>query len=91
MTESRGPLDGLEARELRPQAVSPRRRIDEVDARLVRHSRQARAHGRGNQGDEDAWKRVDVRDGSTGPLVVAGVTRRVVARPPRRQQGDEEL
>ena len=41
--------------------------------------------------DEDAWKRVDVRDGSTGPLVVAGVTRRVVARPPRRQQGDEEV
>lgn len=41
--------------------------------------------------DEGAWKRVDVRDGSKGPLVVAVVKRRVVARTPRRQQGDEEL
>jgi len=32
-----------------------------------------------------------VRDGSKGPLVVDVVTRRVVARTPRRQQGDEEL
>src|SRR6266516_337996 len=39
---------------------------------------------------EGAWKRVDVRDGSKGPLVVAVVTRRVVARTPQRQQGDEE-
>jgi SRSO17 transposase len=39
---------------------------------------------------EGAWKRVDVRDGSKGPLVVDVVTRRVVARTPRRQQGDEE-
>src|SRR4030095_5958326 len=38
-----------------------------------------------------AWKRIDVRDGSTGPLVVDVVTRRVVARTPRRQQGDEAL
>ena len=38
-----------------------------------------------------AWKRIDVRDGSQGPLVVDVVTRRVVARTPRRQQGDEEL
>jgi SRSO17 transposase len=41
--------------------------------------------------DEDAWQRSDVRDGSTGPLVVEGVKRRGVARTPRRQQGDEEL
>src|SRR5215468_3069146 len=40
---------------------------------------------------EVAWKRVDVRDGSKGPLVVEVVKRRVVARTPRRQQGDEEL
>ena len=32
-----------------------------------------------------------MRDGSKGPLVVDVVKRRVVARPPRRQQGDEEL
>jgi len=41
--------------------------------------------------DESAWKRIDVRDGSKGPLVVDVVKRRVVARTPRRQQGDEEL
>jgi SRSO17 transposase len=41
--------------------------------------------------DESAWKRIDVRDGSKGPLVVEVVKRRVVARTPRRQQGDEEL
>jgi len=41
--------------------------------------------------DESAWKRIDVRDGSQGPLVVDVVKRRVVARTPRRQQGDEEL
>jgi hypothetical protein len=41
--------------------------------------------------DEGAWQRIDVRDGSKGPLVVEMVTRRVVARTPRRQQGDEEL
>jgi len=38
-----------------------------------------------------AWRRVDVRDGATGPLVVDGVKRRVVSRTHRRQQGDEEL
>jgi hypothetical protein len=38
--------------------------------------------------DEGAWKRIDVRDGSKGPRVVDVVTRRVVARPPRRPQGD---
>jgi SRSO17 transposase len=41
-------------------------------------------------GDE-AWRRVDVRDGSKGPLVVDVVTRRVVSRTHRRQQGDEEM
>src|SRR6266700_4937209 len=41
--------------------------------------------------DESAWKRIDVRDGSKGPLVVDVVKRRVVARTPRRQQGDVEL
>ncbi len=38
-----------------------------------------------------AWRRVDVRDGAKGPLVVDVVKRRVVSRTPRRQQGDEEL
>ena len=38
-----------------------------------------------------AWKRIDVRDGSKGPLVVDVVKRRVVARTPRRQQGHEEM
>ena len=41
--------------------------------------------------DEGTWKRIDVRDGSKGPLVVDVVKRRVVARTPRRQQGAEEL
>jgi SRSO17 transposase len=40
---------------------------------------------------ESAWKRVDVRDGAKGPLVVDVIKRRVMARTPRRQQGDEEL
>lgn len=38
-----------------------------------------------------AWKRIDVRDGSKGPLVVEVVKRRVVARTHRRQQGHEEM
>src|SRR2546428_10705528 len=37
-----------------------------------------------------AWWRIDVRDGSKGPLVVEVVKRRVVSRTHRRQQGDEE-
>jgi SRSO17 transposase len=41
--------------------------------------------------DEEAWQRVDVRDGSKGPLVVEVVKRRVVSRTHRRQQGDEDL
>jgi SRSO17 transposase len=39
----------------------------------------------------EAWRRIDVRDGSKGPLVVEVVKRRVVSRTHRRQQGDEEL
>src|SRR4029077_21055785 len=40
--------------------------------------------------DEAAWHRLDVRDGSTGPLVVEAVKRRVVSRTHRRQQGAQE-
>jgi SRSO17 transposase len=39
---------------------------------------------------DDAWKRIDVRDGAKGPLGVAVVKRRVASRPHRRPQGDEE-
>lgn len=39
----------------------------------------------------EAWRRIDVRDGSKGPLVVEVVKRRVVSRTHRRQQGDEEM
>jgi SRSO17 transposase len=41
--------------------------------------------------DDEAWQRIDVRDGSKGPLVVEAVKRRVVSRTHRRQQGDEEM
>ena len=40
---------------------------------------------------DDAWTRIDVRDGSKAPLVVEVVKRRVVARTHRRQQGHEEM
>src|SRR5437762_318183 len=40
---------------------------------------------------DDAWKRIDVRDGSKGPLVIEVVKRRVVSRTHRRQQGHEEM
>jgi SRSO17 transposase len=40
--------------------------------------------------DNTAWHRIDVRDGSKGPLVVEAVQRRVVSRTHRRQQGDQE-
>jgi len=40
---------------------------------------------------EEAWRRIDVRDGAKGPLVVEAVKRRVVSRTHRRQQGDEEM
>ncbi len=39
----------------------------------------------------EAWQRIDVRDGSKGPLVVEALKRRVVSRTHRRQQGDEEM
>jgi SRSO17 transposase len=39
---------------------------------------------------EASWQRIDVRDGSKGPLVVEAVKRRVVSRTHRRQQGEEE-
>src|SRR6266849_201932 len=39
---------------------------------------------------DEAWQRIDVRDGSKGPLVVEAVKRQVVSRTHRRQQGDEE-
>ena len=41
--------------------------------------------------DATAWRRIAVRDGAKGPRVVEIVTRRVVSRTHRRQQGDEEL
>jgi hypothetical protein len=41
--------------------------------------------------EDAAWRRIDVRDGSQGPLVVEAVKRRVVSRTHRRQQGDEAL
>ena len=40
---------------------------------------------------DEAWRRIDVRDGSKGPLVVEVVKRRVVSRTHRRQQGAEEM
>src|SRR5512145_378558 len=40
---------------------------------------------------DETWRRIDVRDGAKGPLVVEAVKRRVVSRTHRRQQGDEEL
>lgn len=40
--------------------------------------------------DDVPWQRIDVRDGSKGPLVVEAVKRRVVSRTHRRQQGEEE-
>jgi SRSO17 transposase len=39
---------------------------------------------------EASWQRIDVRDGRKGPLGVEAVKRRVVSRPHRRQQGEEE-
>jgi SRSO17 transposase len=40
---------------------------------------------------DETWLRIDVRDGSKGPLVVETVKRRVVSRTHRRQQGAEEI
>ena len=44
------------------------------------------SHGR----DDEAWQRLEVRDGSKGPLVVEALKRRVVSRTHRRQPGDQE-
>ena len=41
--------------------------------------------------DRHAWTKVDVRDGSKGPLRVEVVKRRVVAQTEKRQQGPEEV
>lgn len=40
---------------------------------------------------EAAWTRIEVRDGSKGPLTIEIVKRRVVARAPKRQAGHEEV
>jgi SRSO17 transposase len=40
--------------------------------------------------DEAAWQRLDVRDGSKGPLVIEAVKRQVRSRTHRRQQGAQE-
>ena len=40
--------------------------------------------------NDQAWDRIDVRDGSQGPLVVEAVKRRGVASTHRRQQGAQE-
>jgi hypothetical protein len=68
--------------ETAPLASSGRRRHPTPPWQRVEAWRAAR--------DEGAWQRIDVRDGSTGPLGVDVVTRRGVARTPRRHQGDEE-
>ena len=41
--------------------------------------------------DEGDWTEIDVRDGAKGPLVVEVVTRRVVARTDKRQEGHDEV
>lgn len=41
--------------------------------------------------DDALWQRIEVRDGSKGPLVVEAVKRRVMSRTHRRQPGDEEM
>jgi SRSO17 transposase len=40
---------------------------------------------------ESAWTRIDVRDGSKGPLSIEIVKHRVVARAPQRQAGHDEV
>ena len=40
--------------------------------------------------EDTAWHKIDVRDGSKGPLVVEAVKRCVGSRTHRRQQGDQE-
>ena len=40
---------------------------------------------------EDAWTRIEVRDGEKGPLLIEALKRRVQARTERRRTGPEEL
>jgi len=40
---------------------------------------------------EDDWTRIDVRDGSKGPLIVEAVKYRVMGRTDKRQEGHEEV
>ena len=40
---------------------------------------------------EDAWTKIEVRDGEKGPLVIGALKRRVQARTERRETGPEEL
>jgi SRSO17 transposase len=41
--------------------------------------------------EDDAWTRIDVRDGAKGPLVVEAVKCRVVARTDKQQEGHPEV
>jgi SRSO17 transposase len=41
--------------------------------------------------EESDWSKIDVRDGSKGPLIVEAIKRRVVARTQKRQEGHEEV
>ena len=61
--------------ERRPQRKSPFVRVDPWCAALL----------------EDAWTKIEVRDGEKGPLVIEAVKRRVQARTERRGTGPEEL
>ena len=69
--------------EVEPAAYSGRGRRPKRPWQSVEAWSQSRA--------DETWRRIDVRDGSKGPLVVEAVKRRVVSRTHRRQQGDEEL
>jgi SRSO17 transposase len=41
--------------------------------------------------NENEWTKIDVRDGTKGPLLVEAIKRRVVGRTHRRQEGHEEI
>jgi len=69
--------------EVEPAAYSGRGRRPKRPWQSVEAWSQSRA--------DETWRRIDVRDGSKGPLVVEAVKRRVVSRTHRRQQGDEEM
>jgi SRSO17 transposase len=58
-----------------PRAKSPFVRVDKWCAALP----------------EEAWTRIEVRDGEKGPLVIEALKRRVQARTERRRTGPEEL